>query len=484
MLPVDVQPTVISKSPIYPKRAVGLHPRDVGQLLAGKRLGHFELSEYVGGGGMGAVFRAVDLMLNRTVAVKVLSQDQSTDEETVRRFKNEAQSAARLDHENIGRVYYVGEDDGWHYIVFEFIEGLNLRETVERQGPLPLETIVSYTLQVADALAHASHRDVVHRDIKPSNVIITPDQRAKLVDMGLARLHQVEPAGNDLTASGVTLGTFDYISPEQARDPRAADVRSDIYSLGCTVYFMLTGRPPFPGGTVLQKLLQHQGDEPPDPRQDRSDLPDEFVRVLNKMLAKSPSKRYQRPDELIADLVAFANLYGLPTTPVSTVTWKDIGDSPATRLVRHLPWLVPASLLVLVVSVLAILGSLSREGANPPRIRPSSPSGSLSTSSFERDGASSSGASALPAGSGSENGLDRHDTRSVIPSADLPSAPKSLLPIDENKPAPGIEPSMTEEYFKYENLFPTLKQQSPVPSALPDAVRGETYPAESGPGQR
>src|SRR5262249_22656426 len=156
----------------------------------------------------------------RIVAVKVLSQEQSSDEETLRRFQNEAQSAARLDHENISRVHYVGEDRTWHYIVFEFIEGLNLRDVVEQQGPLSLTDAVSYTVQIVEALVHASQRDVVHRDIKPSNVLITPQGRAKLVDMGLARLHQVEPAANDLTASGVTLGTFDYISPEQARDPR------------------------------------------------------------------------------------------------------------------------------------------------------------------------------------------------------------------------------------------------------------------------
>src|SRR5256714_5941870 len=204
---------------------------------------------------MGAVFRATDTRLGRTVAVKVLSRDHD-DEETIRRFRNEAQSAARLDHPNIARVYYVGEDQGLNFIVFEFVDGTNLRDQVQNAGPLELEQALYYTLQLAEALAHSASRDVVHRDIKPSNVLVTAEGQVKLVDMGLARLHQVESSANDLTATGVTLGTFDYNSPEQARDPRAADVRSDIYSLGCTLFYMLTGQPPLSEGKELTKLLQ------------------------------------------------------------------------------------------------------------------------------------------------------------------------------------------------------------------------------------
>ncbi len=203
-LPGDVgeDPTVISKRPpvVAPVATRGPVSSDLGRLLIGERLNHFELLSYVGGGGMGAVFRARDSMLNREVALKVLSRDQGADDETRRRFQNEAQSAARLDHDNIARVYYVGEDQGLNYIAFEFIEGVNLRDLVEQRGPLPLPEAISYTLQVAEALAHASSRDVVHRDIKPSNVIITAIGRAKLVDMGLARLHQVDRSADDLTA--------------------------------------------------------------------------------------------------------------------------------------------------------------------------------------------------------------------------------------------------------------------------------------------
>lgn len=366
--PIDDQPTVISKGiPLGAPLAISsLSPAEMGRILLGQRLGHYELLEFVGGGGMGAVFKAHDSMLDRIVAVKVLSKVQSDDEETLRRFKNEAQSAARLDHENIGRVHYVGEDRGWHYIVFEYIEGVNLRDLVLHGGPLALGQAVSITLQVADALSHASQRDVVHRDIKPSNVLITPEGRAKLVDMGLARLHQVAQPDQDLTASGVTLGTFDYISPEQARDPRNADVRSDLYSLGCTLYFALTGRPPFPDGTVLQKLLQHQADEPIDARQFRSDLPDELSRILKKLLAKAPQHRYQRPDDLVNDLLAVAARYGLEVPP--TIGPPRLATIPAAapRWTRHLPWAVPLALLAAVVTFYALFLNEATDNTGPP----------------------------------------------------------------------------------------------------------------------
>ena len=205
-------------------------------------------------------------------------------------------------------------------------------------------------MQLAEALAHASQRKVVHRDIKPSNIIITEEGRAKLVDMGLARLH-AKTANDDLTASGVTLGTFDYISPEQARDPRVADVRSDIYSLGCTLYYMLTGRPPFPEGTVLQKLLQHQGDEVPDPREFNSDLPEEVIPIVRRMLAKDPRQRYQDPGELIAELLMLADRLHLRPVTTGQFWIAPRNDQPALWE-RHLPWVAPVVTLLLIVAAL------------------------------------------------------------------------------------------------------------------------------------
>src|SRR5205823_2895656 len=181
------------------------------------------------------------------------------------------------------RVYFCGEDQGLHFIAFEFVEGENLRERIDHRGRLAVADAVHTMLQVATGLAHAAARGVIHRDIKPSNIIITPAGRAKIVDMGLAR--RADSAADGLTQSGVTLGTFDYISPEQALEPRQADVRSDIYSLGCAFYHVLTGRPPAPEGTAAKKLNHHQHVKPADPREYVPDLPLEVVLLLDRMMA-------------------------------------------------------------------------------------------------------------------------------------------------------------------------------------------------------
>ena len=331
---------------------------DIGRALAGTMLGPYRLDQFVGGGGMGAVFRALDTTLDRTVAVKVLAGRQADDEEMLKRFRNEAQSAARLDHENIGRVYAVGSEHGWHYIVFEFIEGTNLRDLVREEGPFDLARTVDITIQVADALEHASERDVVHRDIKPSNIVITPTGRARIVDMGLARLPQMAEDG-DLTVSGMTLGTFDYISPEQARDPRAADVRSDLYSLGCTIFYTLTGRPPFADGTMVQKLLQHQQAQPPALEEIRSDVPRRFADIVSRLMEKDPLDRYQRPAVLVADLVAFAEDHGVSLASPRPATPAVMSSTP--RRLPRLPWLVPLVVLLAVVAAMWLRSAADRQ---------------------------------------------------------------------------------------------------------------------------
>ncbi|MGN6548129.1 MAG: protein kinase domain-containing protein [Aureliella sp.] len=345
---IERDPTVISQRPIAAPAdfARSLSLIELARSLEGRQLHHFAVGRMIGGGGMGAVFRGRDLRLDRDVAIKVIPESRR-DPETLRRFRMEAQSAARLDHPNIARVYDIGEDEAWNYIVFEFIDGINLRDLVQMDGPMSIDDAVFTTRQVAEALQHAHDRDVVHRDIKPSNVIITPTGIAKVVDMGLARNTAMDRSAADQTASGVTLGTFDYISPEQARDPRDADVRSDLYSLGCTLFYMLTGQPPFPDGTALQKLLNHGSQPPPDPRQWRDDISDQLYAVLAKLMAKRPADRYQKPLELINDLLLIAQLEGLPRSrsPGSILLRPTVAQR--TLLETHLPWLVPMSVLII-----------------------------------------------------------------------------------------------------------------------------------------
>lgn len=323
--------------------------------LKGRKLGHFELIEPIGVGGMAAVIRALDLQLGRTVALKILPPDMAADPENIARFKSEARAAAKLDHENIARVFFCGEDQGLHFIAFEFVEGTDLRALFARQGRLTSTQAVRFMLQIATGLAHAAERGVIHRDIKPSNIIVTPEGRAKIVDMGLARHADVAGA---VTQSGVTLGTFDYISPEQALEPRSADVRSDIYSLGCTFYHLLTGTPPVPEGTAAKKLHHHQQIDPVDPRELNPSIPDELTAILARMMAKDPRHRYQRPEHLVQHLIQVAQKLqmGSDGSGAETVLFM---DAPLPRPPRFSPWVAAALAASAVAVIAAVLGFLS-----------------------------------------------------------------------------------------------------------------------------
>jgi serine/threonine protein kinase len=288
--------------------------------VSGITIGHFTIQKRIGVGGMGSVFLASDERLKRDVALKVLAPSLSLDHTSVQRFQNEAQAAARLDHDNIARVFYSGEEFGLHYIAYEYVPGQNLRDVIRVKGWLEPAEAVNYAIQLTAALHHSSSSGVIHRDIKPSNVLITPFGRAKLVDLGLARKTSLE-SSFELTIPGTTLGTFDYISPEQARDPHNVDVRSDIYSLGCTLYHMLTGEPPYPQGTVLQKLLDHQDKEPPDPAKKNRRVSPMLSHLVRKMMASIPARRYSSPGDLLRDLLIVARSLGAGAVPIDGQVW-------------------------------------------------------------------------------------------------------------------------------------------------------------------
>lgn len=323
----------------------GLTPRELALALNGELLNHFHLQKFIGGGGMGVVFKALDTTLDRIVAVKVLATHAISEEDLQRRFLVEAQSTARLDHPNIARVHYVGRDRGLPYIVFEFIDGVNIRDLVLNQGPVSLADALSITYQIAHALAHAWQREVVHRDIKPSNILVTREGQAKLVDMGLARLYQSQTSDNDLTSTGMTLGTFDYISPEQARDARVADTRSDIYSLGCSLFFMLAGQPPFFSGTAVEKILHHQNKKPPLLRELNPDLPESIDQLLQFMLAKDPDDRPQTPAVVVSELAKILNALGLPL-PYALAPLPTTKTTQTDAWKNHIPWALPLACLV------------------------------------------------------------------------------------------------------------------------------------------
>jgi serine/threonine protein kinase len=315
----------------------------------GIRLAHFEITGRLGSGGMGAVFKATDLELSRDVALKILHPSSSQDPSLIARFRNEARACAQLNHDNIARVYYAGSQDGMYFIAYEFASGRTLRDLIVERGPVSATDTINYAIQVTLALNHTAAAGIVHRDIKPSNIMLTNSGRVKVVDLGLARRDTTDSIG-DITVAGTTLGTFDYIAPEQARDPRSADERSDIYSLGCTMYHMLTGRPPYPEGTALQKLLDHQGKSPPDPRTLNSSIPEEIAAIMRKMMANDPDARYQAPGLLLNDLIQMAQILGLQSVPAEGIVWRKFGHA-GRRQPLGAVWVFVSVLLICVTAV-------------------------------------------------------------------------------------------------------------------------------------
>ena len=268
------------------------------------RIGKYEILEHIATGGMGIVYKARDLKLDRIVALKLLPADLAKQKNTLIRFDREAKAAAHLTHENIVAIYDVDEEAGTHFIAFEFIEGTDLQDYINRKCRLDPEEARQLMIQAARALEHAHAQGIVHRDIKPSNfLLLQKDHRMviKLSDFGLA-IRNDSSEEYRITRDNSTLGTVDYISPEQARDSRAADIRSDIYSLGCTYFHALAGVAPFARGSMPERLMHHLQSAPPDVRKYNKAVPEAIVAILQRMLAKKPEDRYQTPTELLNDL--------------------------------------------------------------------------------------------------------------------------------------------------------------------------------------
>ncbi|WP_149454188.1 Stk1 family PASTA domain-containing Ser/Thr kinase [Pasteuria penetrans] len=256
--------------------------------MLGKKLrGRYEIITRVGGGGMAAVYKARDSLLNRYVAIKVLNESLSNDSEFVRRFSREAQAAASLSHPNIVNVYDVGYDGYTHYIVMELVEGPTLKQYVRARAPLSTEETTTIAVQICDGLIHAHENQIVHRDIKPHNILLGSRGRVKVTDFGIARA----ASSATITQTGSVMGSVHYFSPEQARG-ESIDLKSDLYSLGIVLYEMLTGRLPFMGDAAISIALKHLQDPVADPREYNPDISEEVVAILLHALEKDPELRF------------------------------------------------------------------------------------------------------------------------------------------------------------------------------------------------
>ena len=289
------------------------------------RIGKYRIISHLASGGMGVVYKAQDEELGRIVALKILARDLSNQPARVERFRREARHAARLHHENIVTIYEFGEFEDMQYLALEFVDGVDLLQYISQKGRLDVTEACCIVTQTASALEHSFEEGIIHRDVKPSNLLIARrrDQLlVKLTDLGIAR--EVAEEASRMTGAGLIVGTIHYLAPEQARDSGTADIRSDLYSLGCTFYEMLSGQPPF-NGSVTELVYKHSEEPPPDICTSRPEVPSRLSHIIRKMMAKKPSDRYQTPTELLVELRRIDSPEPAPVPKVAEAT-----PAPAT----------------------------------------------------------------------------------------------------------------------------------------------------------
>jgi eukaryotic-like serine/threonine-protein kinase len=311
--------------PVKPNELAGVLVRDgilthfqAQQFLQGKwrgfTIGKYKVLEQLGSGGMGSVYLCEHSLMRRRVAVKVLPKAKADDPAALDRFYREARAVAALDHPNIVRAYDIDQADKLHFLVMEYVDGSSLQQIIKKTGPMDLTRTCHYVRQAALGLQHAHEANLVHRDIKPGNILVDRNGIVKVLDMGLARFFNDEEDAITRKYEENVLGTADYLAPEQALDSHSVDIRADLYSLGATFYFCLTGRTPFAEGTVAQKLIWHQTRQPKPIRMLRADVPEELAGVIERMMAKRPEDRYQSP-LAVADALAPWTRNTIPPPP-------------------------------------------------------------------------------------------------------------------------------------------------------------------------
>jgi eukaryotic-like serine/threonine-protein kinase len=341
----------------------------VGQVLADR----YEIEELVGAGGMSSVYRAHDRLLDRKVALKVMHQHYGEDPEYVERFRREARSVASLSHPNVVTVIDRGEHEGRQFIVFEYVDGENLKQLIQRRGPAPVATALELATQIARALSFAHQQGLVHRDVKPQNVLLNGNGMAKVTDFGIARSLDVQ---RGMTQTGTVLGTSDYIAPEQAQG-MDVDEHTDVYSLGVVLYELLTAAVPFPGESFVAVAMRHINDPPPPLRDTRPDVPPRVGAAVQRAMAKDPRDRFPTmaafADELDGCLAELQATQVLPGRRVPT-------RSPRKSRRRSSAWPIVLA-LVLLIAAGAVAGYLVLHKKTPVAtgLHPNSPvTGTLS----------------------------------------------------------------------------------------------------------
>ena len=313
----------------------------------------YKIMEQIGGGGMSLVYRAKDIYLNRVVAIKVLREQLTSDEEFVARFRREAQAVASLSHGNIVSIYDVGQEKDIYYLVMEMIEGKNLKEVIKERGALPVGEAVEIAKQICDALEHAHEQQIIHRDIKPHNIILTQDGKAKVTDFGIARAVSTAT----VTHTGSIMGSVHYFSPEQAKG-EIADEKSDLYALGVVLYEMMTGKLPFEGDSPISVALKKIDGNAESPSHHNPEISASVEKVILKAMAHEPFQRYASVRQLKQDLVSahlynkFEDDYFSGQVPEETI---DIPKLPRQRLKKE-HRVIPSRIWIVIISILIIFG--------------------------------------------------------------------------------------------------------------------------------
>jgi len=325
-------------------------PGEMPHITSGTELGEYVVIRLLGTGGMGQVFKALHKRMDRFVAIKVLALNPLRAPESLDRFRREMKVAASLNHPNIVTAFDAGEFREIHYLVMEYVEGETFAQLLRSHGPVAPDLAVGYILQAARGLAYAHSRGVIHRDIKPANLLLSSGGIVKILDMGIARLtadhgQLSEPSSMAaITRTGSVLGTIDFMAPEQAEDSGQADARSDIYSLGCTLYTLIAGKLIYEADTLVKRIIAHRQDTPPSLRRARPTISPRLDHVFRRMVAKRPADRYASADELIAAL-------------------ENLGDPPATSRGW---WIAAAAALAMVMGLLFFWSKSGVQPTNPP----------------------------------------------------------------------------------------------------------------------